>query len=67
MAARTAVSTTAERVTWLLEHPAFLTGKFDKRKVIQAMKRDGLFASSTWWFDVNLDEAVRQARQRSKT
>jgi len=48
----------------LLKHSSFLKGNFNKQKAILAMKKDGLFSKFTYWFDVNLDEAVKEAKRR---
>jgi len=57
------VSTLEQKIQWLLEHRHFLIGKADERKIILAMKHDGLIAKSTYWPDVKVvDEALRQAK-----
>jgi hypothetical protein len=60
-------SSLEERVKWLLAHSSFLEEPFDKKKTVSAMQRDGLFSKRTYWFDVNLDDAVKQAKLRRKT
>jgi hypothetical protein len=31
------------------------------------MKHDGLFSKLTWWYDVNLEEAVKEAKLRARS
>lgn len=60
-----AVSTLEERVAWLLKNPILLTGKVNKKKIVRALKRDGLVSKLTYWPDVTrLDEAIHQAKIR---
>jgi hypothetical protein len=61
---RAPFSTLEQRVEWLLAHQEFLVVRINIKKIVQAMKRDGLFSHQTWWFDVNLDAAVAEARRR---
>lgn len=62
-------STLAERIEWLLKHPQFLelTGgpkREDKSQIVKAMQRDGLVSKKTYWPDVKLDDAIREAKIR---
>jgi hypothetical protein len=60
-------SSLEEKIQWFLAHPEFLEGtlgKVDKHKAVSAMKRDGLFSKSSWWFDINLGAAIKQAKVR---
>jgi hypothetical protein len=66
MSKKNTFSSLEEKIQWLIAHPTFLMGRFEKQKAVLAMKRDGLFSKSTLWYDVNLDEAVRQAKARRK-
>lgn len=52
------------KVVWLLAHPHFLVGRRDKHKIVMAMKHDGLVAKSTYWCDVKIDDAVKEAKIR---
>ena len=53
------------KIQWLLKHHIFLVGKdIPKRKIVLAMKRDGLVSRLTYWRDVDVTTAVRQARIR---
>lgn len=54
------ISTLEQKVEWLVKHPTFL--EVDKKKLVVAMKRDHLIAPSTYWRDINLGDAVRQAK-----
>jgi len=55
-------STLEQKVKWLLEHPSFLNEKLDKKGLVAEMRKDGLIAPSTYWKDINLEEAMRQAK-----
>lgn len=57
-------STLEEKIRYLLRHLGLLTGKVDKKKIVTAMKHDGLISKKTYWPDVDLDEAIRQAKLR---
>jgi hypothetical protein len=63
---RAPFSTLEQRVEWLLAHQDFLAGKLDLKALVTAMKRDKLFSRSTFWSDVNLEEAIRQAKLRAR-
>ena len=55
-------STLEQRVAWFLANPGFLKGKPELRVIVRAMKKAGLIAPSTFWSDINLEEAMRQAK-----
>jgi hypothetical protein len=59
-------STLEEKIEWLLKHPTFLVGKAEnnRQKIVTAMKHDGLISRLTYWPDVNLNDAVHQAKIR---
>lgn len=66
---RRAFSTLAERIAWLLAHPEFLRADFlggvpTKRAIVLLMQCDGLVSKKTFWPDVNLDDAIREAKIR---
>jgi uncharacterized protein (UPF0297 family) len=61
-----AYSTLEQRVEWLLAHPEFLEDRPDKRKLVKAMKRDNLISKSTFWSDLNLGDAIIQAKLRKR-
>lgn len=62
---KSAFSTLEQRVKWLLAHRWALIGKFNRRKVITAMKHDGLVSKLTYWPDVKgIEDAVAQAKRR---
>jgi hypothetical protein len=58
------LSTLQQRVKWLLEHRIFLVGNLDLKKVVVAMKRDGLISKSTYWPDCKsgIEEAAKLAK-----
>ena len=56
--------TLEQRVQWLLKHLQFLVGKEDKKKIVSAMKRDGLISKKTYVHDVHLEDAIKQAKFR---
>ena len=62
MAARKSISTLEQKVEWLLKHPTYLKGTLDKKALVRELKKDGLIAPSTYWSDINLEDAVRVAR-----
>jgi hypothetical protein len=57
-------STLEQKIVWLLKHRKFLVGKVNKKVIVTAMKYDKLVALSTYWPDVRIDEALRQAKAR---
>jgi hypothetical protein len=59
-----AFSTMEQRVQWFLKHLQFLVGKEDKKKIVSAMKRDGLISKKTYVHDVKLNHAIKQAKFR---
>lgn len=60
------ISTTQQKIEWLLTHRHHLVGELDVKEVAMAMQRDGLLAKSTYWPDAKtgITEAVRQAKLR---
>ena len=65
MKARNApLSSLEDRVTWLLMHKEFLKEPLNKRMLVLAMKKDGLISKSTFWSDINLEKAIKQAKLR---
>lgn len=63
-------STLAERIEWLVKHPQYLEAWDDSLRqksseaIVLAMQEDGLVSRNTFWPDVNLKEAVHQAKLR---
>lgn len=53
-------STLAERVLWLRQHPDYLRAPLNE--VVNAMRRDGLFAPKTYYRDCQ--SAIRRAKER---
>jgi hypothetical protein len=64
MGTRTKLSTFSERIEWLLVNKHLLLAEADLHAIVLAMKRDKLLAPSTYWKDVHLEEAIRQAKIR---
>jgi hypothetical protein len=66
MSQREKLSNLEQRVKWLLDNRIHLTGKTDVRKIVRAMKRDGLISKSTYWPDCKkgVDLAIHQAKMR---
>jgi hypothetical protein len=64
MGSKNAFSTLEQRIQWLLNHCHFLVGNTDVRKVVLAMKHDKLVSKLTYWPDVKLDDAIKQAKFR---
>lgn len=58
-------STLEQKVEWLLRHPLFLKEILDKKKLVAEMKKDKLIAPSTYWRDINLEDAIKQAKIRT--
>ena len=62
--AKKAFSTFEQKVEWLLKHHIFLVGKSsDKHKIVLGMKLDDLVSPLTYWPDVRLDDAIKQAKE----
>jgi len=59
-----AFSTLEQKIQWLLKNHIFLVGTMDRKKIVRAMKRDGLISKLTYWPDVDVKEAVHQAKIR---
>lgn len=55
-------STLEQKVDWLLKHRNFLVGNMDKKKVVLAMKHDGLISKLTYWPDVSIEDAIKEAK-----
>lgn len=55
-------STHDERVVWLLAHQQFLVPRVDLKALVKAMKCDKLLSESTYWSDVNLELAIKEAK-----
>jgi hypothetical protein len=63
-----------QRVDWLLQHPDLWAEWSEdapdavlrpvKRRLVEAMKRDGVLAASTYWVDVQMGKLVAEARRR---
>ena len=45
-------------------HKEFLKEPLIKRMLVLAMKKDGLISKSTFWSDINLEKAIKQAKLR---
>jgi len=62
-------STLEQRIKWLLAHRSFLIGTLGvtkTKRLVAAMKQDGLLAQSTYWCDAHkgIEIAVKQAKLR---
>lgn len=55
-------STLEQKIEWLLKHSTFLKGKVDKKRLVLAMKHDGLISKLTYWPDVSIEDAIREAK-----
>lgn len=68
-------STPQQKVDWLLAHQELWEGWPDdvtirdnrKRSIVEAMKKDGIVAPSTYWVDIHLTNLIQEARRQRRS
>lgn len=60
-----------ERVKWLIRHKGMWEGWLDRndpraRGIVEAMRKDGVVAQTTYWPDVQLTNLIHDARRAIK-
>jgi hypothetical protein len=68
---KNAAQTRQGRIDWLLAHQDMWYGWLNHdprtRRVVEAMRRDGVVSKTTYWKDVNIPNLVIDARTQKRT